>query len=772
MPNEPNNGYNPQNIQNNQKKDSEIPKQGNFSALPKNNNQFNKGYNPHFANHNFNTQQNNLKQNNLKQNILRKNNLTSQTNIAKARQGVQQSTTNSEISQETSEENATNKTSSSPTDQVLDKVNPLKKFNPLGLFGKKKKSEVEAEGSGEFAVNLGKKIILFGSSATFGLGGCFSLVILVCVVTIILAPLFYVGELIASAGDALSDFGERLGNFLTFRGWCSDSECQETEQNDFYDKIVEVYEDYQNDYNVKLNTSLLTATLTYIDPFTTTSNGEVESTSEVEGTSIGDMTSSNLIDFKKSRRKVELLAEQMVSEDENGNWQLDLDQYRKYLEDEFVRKFYYDNKEGSAVDNKVKQTVNEIFARASAYEGTKEEFVYTKTYAYCSGVTVTSRDGTIEGTYSLEDYVAGVVSAEAMAGLSPEAYKAQAVAARTATLKFTNNCERTIENSTRNQVFKWPANDYGIEAAEATKGQVMIYDGAIFDTQYDSYCYNDKDCEYGEEDGRMYVIYKRLPTEETHKVYLSHEYDMHVNGGHGRGMSQAASYEMADNGYTYEEILKFFYSDGAELANMITVVGSEYISTSGTIDNKEELSDRSDYYAQMGTVNIGGESFNLANIYSKSAGNLGQCVWYAQSRALELIYNSNMDDLQKIKALKAISGTYRNGEGWYDAETLDIFPKVTDHTLPVAGAIVSWSSSTSLGATHEYGHVAIIESVDYEDQTVVISDGWNSEGPHGSETWENVNYRIRTLTFDEILNYRTGYTFNGYVYILGQGETV
>ena len=275
MPNQPNNGYNPQNLQNqnipnDRKKDSKIPRQRNFSALQKNNNQFNKGYNPNFANQKQNVQQ--------KQINLRNNRLFNQNSINQASQRTQDTITNDETLQKT-DETVTNKTSSSSTNQILDKVNPLKKFNPLGLFGKKKKSEAEAEGSGEFAVKLGKKIILFGASSTFGLGGCFSLIIVVCVATIILAPLFYVGELIDNAGEALSDFGEKLGNFLTFRGWCSDSECQEIEQNDFYEKIVEVYEDYQDEYNVTLNTSLLTATLTYADPFTTTSNGETEGTS-------------------------------------------------------------------------------------------------------------------------------------------------------------------------------------------------------------------------------------------------------------------------------------------------------------------------------------------------------------------------------------------------------------------------------------------------------------------------------------------------------------
>ena len=43
--------------------------------------------------------------------------------------------------------------------------------------------------------------------------------------------------------------------------------------------------------------------------------------------------------------------------------------------------------------------------------------------------------------YSLEDYVKGVVSAEAYTGEGMEALKAQAIAARTFAIKKTNNCD-------------------------------------------------------------------------------------------------------------------------------------------------------------------------------------------------------------------------------------------------------------------------------------------------------------------------------------------
>ena len=43
----------------------------------------------------------------------------------------------------------------------------------------------------------------------------------------------------------------------------------------------------------------------------------------------------------------------------------------------------------------------------------------------------------------------------------------------------------------------------------------------------------------------------------------------------------------------------------------------------------------------------------------------------------------------------------------------------------------------------------------------------NSSGANGTASWGYVEYRLRTLTFEELRNYGSGYTFNGYVYILG-----
>ncbi|PRR83142.1 stage II sporulation protein D [Clostridium vincentii] len=98
----------------------------------------------------------------------------------------------------------------------------------------------------------------------------------------------------------------------------------------------------------------------------------------------------------------------------------------------------------------------------------------------------------------LEDYIAGVVSAEMPANFSEEAIKAQAVAARTYYFsKRLSPCTEAkggeICNSTHCQVYiskeermnSWAGSEAEnnwnkiVSAVEATKGQVLIYDGDI-----------------------------------------------------------------------------------------------------------------------------------------------------------------------------------------------------------------------------------------------------------------------------------------------------
>ena len=121
-------------------------------------------------------------------------------------------------------------------------------------------------------------------------------------------------------------------------------------------------------------------------------------------------------------------------------------------------------------------------------------------------------------------------------------------------------------------------------------------------------------------------------------------------------------------------------------------------------------------------------------------------------------------------AFKAIEAANGHGRSWYNGiSSLDNFEKSNNVEEPKVGAIVSWSSNKSI-VGHEYGHVAIIEAVDYEKKEVIISESWNGAGADAANTWENAVYKTRTLTFNQLKNYagygNGGYTFNGYVYLL------
>ena len=341
------------------------------------------------------------------------------------------------------------------------------KMNPFS--GNKEEEEISGSGT----ANISKKIMGFSIFGTFFINGCFIVVVIMAIIAIILSPLYYINEFVESSGDSLSDFGERLGNFLTFNGWCTNEECQEIAENNFYEHIDKVYDEYLTSKNVKLNVTLLTATLTYADPFTTVDDENISS--------FDDLSPSNYINFKKSDEKVDELAIKMVSYCcyENGNeyivndnhmcrgsdgkeydginykcpadvyeivngekvlvteytekYKLDIEKYEEYLRDEFVRKFYYDNKTSPIVDTQVDNTVDEIFSRVAMYEVLENKTGSSSNFS-ANNSTVTILDcnnNTVIEQVSLYEYLQGVLYVEGFAtGRSEEFLKAMAIAAK------------------------------------------------------------------------------------------------------------------------------------------------------------------------------------------------------------------------------------------------------------------------------------------------------------------------------------------------------
>lgn len=214
---------------------------------------------------------------------------------------------------------------------------------------------------------------------------------------------------------------------------------------------------------------------------------------------------------------------------------------------------------------------------------------------YCkNGITV---EGV--GTLSIDEYVAGVVSAENAYKNSSdpdniETMKAQAIAARTYAVNSTHNCTKSIGNSQASQVYKEPG-ERAKRAASETAGVVMTYNGDVFSAQYDAFCMGDSDCPGASCSGKTCTAtYTKVPSNKTHKITVKYPHSVNIysggyNGmGHAHGMSQLVARQMQDEGKKYNEILEYFYADGIE----ITGVSNRCM---GTFDGEIIYYDQTDY---------------------------------------------------------------------------------------------------------------------------------------------------------------------------------
>ena len=150
-----------------------------------------------------------------------------------------------------------------------------------------------------------------------------------------------------------------------------------------------------------------------------------------------------------------------------------------------------------------------------------------------------------------EQYVAAVVASEI--GNAPvEACKAQAVASRSFAYRYIAKNKSVPDTASSAQAYR--ANRYSasyqrcIDAANATKGQILTYQNAPADTYF---CHSN---------GGHTVSSKEKWGGE--RVYLPSKPDPYDNGkksGHGVGMSQTGAKNAASQGMSYKDILDFYY---------------------------------------------------------------------------------------------------------------------------------------------------------------------------------------------------------------------
>ncbi len=135
-----------------------------------------------------------------------------------------------------------------------------------------------------------------------------------------------------------------------------------------------------------------------------------------------------------------------------------------------------------------------------------------------------------------------------------------------------------------------------------------------------------------------------------------------------------------------------------------------------------------------------------------------ECVWYVVIRAVEIINEaSNLTAEQKKNAISDINKTYGNAWKYFPTinSSLKNFGYDDTCSIPKAGSIVTQQSGIATCADGPYGycgHVMIVESVDNEKETAVVTDGYNGGG--------YMVWRRRELSFKE-LNTKNciGYTY-------------
>ena len=203
-------------------------------------------------------------------------------------------------------------------------------------------------------------------------------------------------------------------------------------------------------------------------------------------------------------------------------------------------------------------------------------YEYLELENLCEDIYVYNTDNGSDGTYPLEEYIAGVVAAEVGMMNDLTTYEVFAVAARTYALNRLKNSDScSIEGNENAQAFRPTTDELILEAVSNTKGLVITRDKDLFSTMYDAFCWEEKDDSY------YYLCQGNYETGESLKIPIewANEYvakwsdqaflDNPKYLSHGQGMSQHGVYYLsASESWTRDEILTYFYGDDTKLMSI------------------------------------------------------------------------------------------------------------------------------------------------------------------------------------------------------------
>lgn len=186
----------------------------------------------------------------------------------------------------------------------------------------------------------------------------------------------------------------------------------------------------------------------------------------------------------------------------------------------------------------------------------------------CSTVTIV--EGDYMGDYELEDYVAGVINAEVGGFNDLETYKSFAVAARSylVTRATIENNVCYVANGSNFMAFRPTESVLIKQAVEETTGEYLMNGGSVISTEFDAFCYTNKDS------NNYYLAQKNqaIPISWAEAnvrtpSYLQNPCGTPGDGGHGRGMSQYGAYYLSTVSHNdYKTILSYYYGASSSVS--------------------------------------------------------------------------------------------------------------------------------------------------------------------------------------------------------------
>lgn len=164
-----------------------------------------------------------------------------------------------------------------------------------------------------------------------------------------------------------------------------------------------------------------------------------------------------------------------------------------------------------------------------------------------------TRDGSnLIKTMELEEYLRCVVPSEMPASWHAEALKAQAVAARTYAMRRIQTREKElfdVDDTTAFQAYHIGNESSSTDKAiKDTANQYLTYNGKVIDAVFSS-----------SNGGRTYSAEERWGGKVDYLISQEDPYNKKEKNGHGVGLSQYGAENRAKAGFTYDQILYFYY---------------------------------------------------------------------------------------------------------------------------------------------------------------------------------------------------------------------